>query len=256
MITHGTTARALGHEAVSVDTALPARHRMRCAREGLHFDIVCASPPCAVWSNARWMDVGKLRKSTGGMWTRETLPSWKGYTEPGYCRAGRGTQSLGIAELEGVHTAWARSAACGPDARDTALPETDFYCIENPWLSRMRDYILDLPCVCVGHCSYGDTSTRAIASAPGCWQSLSPMRSRATKKRGGGRAKVRLLKLLSSLGTPRPPITDTAHPPALQMHNWHGSLRCLPEATRRSGHQALSRCFVWLQAHPSPSLRR
>jgi hypothetical protein len=38
-----------------------------------HFDLIAASPPCAVWSNARMMDLGKLRLSTGRPWTRAEL---------------------------------------------------------------------------------------------------------------------------------------------------------------------------------------
>ena len=74
-----TTARALGHEVVSLDNALPAD--IECdvhewdhtVYKPGHFDVVCASPPCAVWSNARLMNVGQFCKSTGGVWTKEML---------------------------------------------------------------------------------------------------------------------------------------------------------------------------------------
>ena len=57
-----TTARALGHEVVSLDNALPAD--IECdvhewdhtVYKPGHFDVVCASPPCAVWSIARLMN--------------------------------------------------------------------------------------------------------------------------------------------------------------------------------------------------------
>ena len=32
--------------------------------------------------------------------------------------------------------------------------------IENPWLSKMRDYITDLPYVCVDYCQYSDWGYR------------------------------------------------------------------------------------------------
>jgi hypothetical protein len=35
-----------------------------------------------------------------------------------------------------------------------------WYWIESPWLSRMRDYITDLPQVCVGYCQYSDRGYR------------------------------------------------------------------------------------------------
>jgi hypothetical protein len=35
-----------------------------------------------------------------------------------------------------------------------------WYWIENPWLSRMRDYITDLPHVCVDYCQYSDWGYR------------------------------------------------------------------------------------------------
>ena len=122
------TARALGHEVVSLDNALPAD--IECdvhewdhtVYKPGHFDVVCASPPCAVWSNARLMNVGQFCKRTGGVWTKEMLE----------------------VELQGVHGAmlveWMR------EILDYFHPT--FYWIENPWLSRMRDYIVDLPCVC------------------------------------------------------------------------------------------------------------
>ena len=35
-----------------------------------------------------------------------------------------------------------------------------WYWIENPWLSKMRDYITDLPYVCVDYCQYSDWGYR------------------------------------------------------------------------------------------------
>jgi hypothetical protein len=38
--------------------------------------------------------------------------------------------------------------------------QPQFWWIENPWLSRMRDYIVDLPYVCVDYCRYSDWGYR------------------------------------------------------------------------------------------------
>ena len=134
------TARALGHEVVSLDNALPAD--IECdvhewdytVYKPGHFDVVCASPPCAVWSNARLMNVGQFCKRTGGVWTKEMLE----------------------AELQGVH------GALLVDRMRVILDylQPTFYWIENPWLSRMRDYIVDLPWVCVDYCRYCDWGYR------------------------------------------------------------------------------------------------
>jgi hypothetical protein len=72
-------ARPLGHEVVTLDSILPAD--IQCdlhqwdhtAYPPGHFDLIAASPPCAVWSNARMMNLGKLRLSTGQPWTRAEL---------------------------------------------------------------------------------------------------------------------------------------------------------------------------------------
>ena len=72
-------ARPLGHEVVTLDNALPAD--IDCdfltwdytAYPPGHFDLVAASPPCAVWSNARMMNLGKLRLATGRPWTQAEL---------------------------------------------------------------------------------------------------------------------------------------------------------------------------------------
>ena len=72
-------ARPLGHEVVTLDNALPAD--IECdfltwdytAYPPGHFDLVAASPPCAVWSNARMMNLGKLRLATGRPWTQAEL---------------------------------------------------------------------------------------------------------------------------------------------------------------------------------------
>ena len=72
-------ARPLGHEVVTPDSVLPAD--IQCdlhqwdhtAYPPGHFDLIAASPPCAVWSNARMADLGKLRLKTGKPWTRAEL---------------------------------------------------------------------------------------------------------------------------------------------------------------------------------------
>ena len=72
-------ARPLGHEVVNLDNALPAD--IDCdfltwdytAYPPGHFDLIAASPPCAVWSNARMMNLGKLRLATGRPWTQAEL---------------------------------------------------------------------------------------------------------------------------------------------------------------------------------------
>jgi hypothetical protein len=74
-------ARPLGHEVVTLDSILPADiqcdlhqwdHTCTAFPTG-HFDLIAASPPCAVWSNARMMNLDKLRLSTGRPWTRVEL---------------------------------------------------------------------------------------------------------------------------------------------------------------------------------------
>ena len=72
-------ARPLGHEVVTLDNALPADIQCDflewdCATYPPgHFDLIGASPPCAVWSNARMMNLGKLRLATGRPWTQAEL---------------------------------------------------------------------------------------------------------------------------------------------------------------------------------------
>ena len=44
------------------------------------------------------------------------------------------------------------STACEAEVLDYFQPR--WWWIENPWLSRMRDYITDLPYVCVDYCMY------------------------------------------------------------------------------------------------------
>jgi hypothetical protein len=76
----------LGHEGVTLDSVLPADiqcdlHQWDHTAHATppthyppgHFDLIAISPPCAVWSNARMMDLGKLRLSTGLPWTRAEL---------------------------------------------------------------------------------------------------------------------------------------------------------------------------------------
>jgi hypothetical protein len=87
-----------------------------------------------VWSNARLMNVGKLCKRTGGVWTKDMLE----------------------AELKGVDGAMLVDRM--REILDYLQPA--FYWIENPWLSRMRDYIVDLPFVCVDYCRYCDWGYR------------------------------------------------------------------------------------------------
>ena len=133
-------ARPLGHEVVTLDSILPAD--IQCdlhqwdhtAYPPGHFDLIAASPPCAVWSNARMMNLGKLRLKTGEPWTRAELDA---------DMAGPQGEQL-IARLRQVI--------------DYFQPK--WYWIENPWLSRMRDYITDLPHVCVDYCQYSDWGYR------------------------------------------------------------------------------------------------
>ena len=133
-------ARPLGHEVVTLDSILPAD--IQCdlhqwdhtAYPPGHFDLIAASPPCAVWSNARMMNLGKLRLKTGKPWTRAELD----------------------ADLAGPQ---------GEQLIDRLRQVLDYfqpkwYWIENPWLSRMRDYITDLPHVCVDYCQYSDWGYR------------------------------------------------------------------------------------------------
>jgi hypothetical protein len=62
-------ARPLGHEVVTLDIVLPAdiqcdlRQWDHTTYPPGHFDLIVASPLCAVWSNARMMDLGKLTAS-------------------------------------------------------------------------------------------------------------------------------------------------------------------------------------------------
>ena len=133
-------ARPLGHEVVTLDSVLPAD--IQCdlhqwdhtAYPPGHFDLIAASPPCAVWSNARMMNLGKLRLSTGRPWTRAELDA---------DMAGPQGEQL-IDRLRQV--------------LDYFQPK--WYWIENPWLSRMRDYVTDLPHVCVDYCQYSDWGYR------------------------------------------------------------------------------------------------
>jgi hypothetical protein len=80
------------------------------------------------------MNLGKLRLSTGRPWTRAELD----------------------ADLAGPQ---------GAQLIDRLRQVLDYfqpkwYWIENPWLSRMRDYITDLPHVCVDYCQYSDWGYR------------------------------------------------------------------------------------------------
>ena len=133
-------ARPLGHEVVTLDNALPAD--IDCdfltwdytAYPPGHFDLIAASPPCAVWSNARMMNLGKLRLATGRPWTQAELD----------------------ADLKGPQ---------GQQLIDRLRQVLDYFqptwwWIENPWLSKMRDYITDLPFVCVDYCQYSDWGYR------------------------------------------------------------------------------------------------
>jgi hypothetical protein len=76
-----------------------------------------------VWSNARMMSLGKLRLKTGKPWTRAELDA---------DLAGPQGEQL-IARLRQV----------------IGYFQPQWHWIENPWLSRMRDYITDLPHVAV-----------------------------------------------------------------------------------------------------------
>ena len=134
-------ARSLGHEAISLDYAMPADIQCDLLKWDHtvyppgHFDIIACSPPCAVWSNARLMNIGKLHKDTcRGKWTKEELD----------------------ADLNGEQ---------GKLLVDRMREVLDYFqprwwWIENPWLSRMRDYITDLPYVCVDYCMYCDWGYR------------------------------------------------------------------------------------------------
>jgi hypothetical protein len=80
---------------------------------------------CGAGANARLMNAGQFCKRTGGMRTKE-MPE---------------------VELQGVHGAMPVDRM--REIMDCSHPA--FYWIESPWLSRMRDYIVDLPCVCVDY---------------------------------------------------------------------------------------------------------
>ena len=133
-------ARDLGHEAISLDYAMPADIQCDLLKWDHtvyppgHFDIIACSPPCAVWSNARLMNIGKLHKDKSRKWTKEELD----------------------ADLDGCD---------GKLLVDRMREVLDYfqprwYWIENPWLSRMRDYITDMPYVCVDYCMYSDWGYR------------------------------------------------------------------------------------------------
>ena len=59
-------ARSLGHEAISLDYAMPADIQCDLLKWDHtvyppgHFDIIACSPPCAVWSNARLMNTRSI----------------------------------------------------------------------------------------------------------------------------------------------------------------------------------------------------
>ena len=148
-------ARPLGHEVVTLDNALPAD--IDCdfltwdytAYPPGHFDLVAASPPCAVWSNARMMNLGKLRLATGRPWTRAELDA--------DIKGPQGEQL--IDKLRVV----------------IAYFQPKWYWIENPWLSKMRDYITDLPYVCVDYCQSALPGPAPLAPAFPSDQQLGPL---------------------------------------------------------------------------------
>ena len=63
-------ARPLGHEVVTLDNALPADIQCDFLEWDYatyppgHFDLIGASPPCAVWSNAR--ESSAVRRGSAG----------------------------------------------------------------------------------------------------------------------------------------------------------------------------------------------
>jgi hypothetical protein len=123
----GRVAQRLGHEVVSLDRDLPAdiqedimTWNYRIYHPG-HFDLITASPVCAVWSRLKASNIGRY-----GI-TKESIE--------------HDINTIGKPMVDKVR-----------EILNYFNP--DYFWIENPQSGRMKEYITDLPYHDVDYCKY------------------------------------------------------------------------------------------------------
>lgn len=135
----GKVAKKRGWEVVSLDLILPADIKAdimnwdykKAYKKG-EFDIITASPVCAVWSTLKTSRIGRRRK-TGEIETSETI--------------NRDIENIGKPMVDKVF-----------EIIDYFKPK--FWWIENPQTGRMKDYITSKPYYDVDYCKYSDWGYR------------------------------------------------------------------------------------------------